>query len=93
MASVWLERKGEKPKKLGSRLHPVDAIKLWKHQLDLWKGKACECPSQAFHAMLHHPDAKVDAKLGPWGLIYIEFNSPPSAPEKGQPCRRKVAKS
>lgn len=91
MASVWLERKGLPAKKLGGNLHPTDAIKLYHHQVSKWSGHVCECPGISFHAMLHHKTPKGDeAAGGPWGLLYVEFNSPPSKAEPGQPKHPKA---
>ena len=92
MASVWIQRKGKAEKKLADNLHPVDAIKLFHHQLSIWSGEVSECPDHSFHAFLHYPNPVTDKISGPASLLWIEFHSPPSAPEKGQP-KRKEAKS
>lgn len=83
MASVWLHERGAKqPRKVQGHLSEKSAIQLFARMVNNFKGFR----RQVFDYEYLLFDSRADLKAHkPAGSIYIEFCSPPSAPEKGQP--------
>lgn len=83
MASVWLHERGQKsPKKIKGHLSEHAAKELYKRMLREWKGR--KIIVFAYEALLYESSEQYRSKR-PAGSLFVEFCSPPSAPEKGQP--------
>jgi hypothetical protein len=75
MASIWAQERGEKePRKVRGYLDAGDAKKLIRSMVRRWSGPVVE--AQAYDYLLFRTEAE-----------YLEFFSPSSAPEPGQPTR------
>jgi hypothetical protein len=85
MASIWVETKdGGTATRLEGRLHPkVASAKFQQFVQRYLHGKAGR-KARFYHA---HEALLFDSKGGLFGLVWVEFMSPPSAPEPGQPKR------
>lgn len=86
MASIWVHFAGEKsPVKAIGSLSKSDAIKLFHRKVSSFiatQGSGTFTVRRVFdHEVLVFKEGKLHASL------FIEFFSPPSAPEKGQPKR------
>ena len=88
MASVWLHERGEKfPRKLKGHLDEPSAIELFARLVRNFKGFRKQVFDYEFLLFENEADLKASK---PAGSMYIEFCSPPSRPEKGQPhCKSK----
>ena len=83
MASVWLHERGKKhPDKLKGHLSEPSAIALFKQIARNYKGFRKQVFD--FEYLLFENEADKKASK-PAASLFIEFCSPPSAPEKGQP--------
>jgi hypothetical protein len=83
MASIWLHEAGEKtPRKKVGHLSDNSAITVFKQMIDSWKGPKVQVFDYEY---LLYSTAERQKAGKPAGGLYIEFCSPPSAPEKGQP--------
>lgn len=83
MASVWLHERGDKfPRKVKGHLSEKSAISLFNHMARNFKGFRRQVFD--FEYLLFENEADFKASK-PAGSLFIEFCSPPSAPEKGQP--------
>lgn len=87
MASIWIHMKGEKaPVKKVPNLSNKEAGVLFGRMLKEWKAASRENtihPVFDWEVLLHRQGRLV-------GSLFIEFYSPPSAPEPGQPRRAKA---
>jgi hypothetical protein len=83
MASIWLHEAGQKtPLKVIGHLSDESAKTVFNGMLKDWKGPR----QQVFDfEWLLYSDAGQFAARKPSGGLFIEFCSPPSAPEVGQP--------
>lgn len=83
MASVWLHERGDKfPRKIKGHLSEKSAISLFNQMTMNFKGRKRRVFD--YEALLYETDEQYRSKE-PAGSIFIEFCSPPSAPEPGQP--------
>lgn len=88
MASIWLHTRGDiSPKKIKGHLSEKAAISLFTQMTLEWKGRKRRVFD--YEALLYETDAQYREKK-PSGSIYVEFCSPPSAPEKGQPSKNSI---
>jgi hypothetical protein len=85
MASIWAQERGEKePRKVRGYLDAGDAKKLIRSMVRRWSGPVVE--AQAYDYLLFRTEAEY-LQGRPCGSLFVEFFSPPSAPEPGQPTR------
>lgn len=85
MASVWLHERGEiAPVKLMGYLKESAAKRVFCHMLENWQGQKRMVFD--YEALLYETP-KQYRENKPSGSIFIEFCSPPTAPEKGQPLK------
>lgn len=86
MASIWLHKRGEKhPRKLKGYLSEQAAIALFQHIARNYKGFRQQVFDYEY--LLFENGASVKSR-NPAASLYVEFCSPPSGPEKGQPLHR-----
>jgi len=88
MASIWVQEKGQKePQKVRGYLDASEAKKIIRSMVRRWAGPVVE--AQAYDYLLFRDEvAYLQGK--PCGNIFVEFFSPPSQPERGQPVRPTV---
>lgn len=87
MASIWIQKRGEKqPHKIKGNLHPRSAQQGFEAYLVFWAKEA----KANTHKRVYGSEALLFDKQGLVGLLFVEFMSPPTAPEMGQPNIRTV---
>jgi hypothetical protein len=87
MASIWVQKHSEKhAQKIKGNLHPRSAMHAFEAYLVFWakgtKGNK--------HKRVYGHEALLYDANGLVGLLFVEFMSPPTAPEMGQPNIRTV---
>lgn len=86
MASIWMDRRGESPRKLAGRLSPLAALTLFDETVKSWNGPTRR---EGLHCLLWREGEPVDR---PFGLLVLELMSPPSQAEPGEQRRVEAAK-
>lgn len=83
MASVWLQERGMKEaRKIRGRLSERTAINIFEAMYLSWQGEKLRVFD--YEALLYQTDEQYRSRQ-PAGVLYVEFCSPPSGPEVGQP--------
>jgi hypothetical protein len=86
MASIWRQLRGQAEQKLAGHLSGNEAQRRLRHLWQEWDSRpGCHVTEGADGYMqLREGDAVC-------GIAWVEWCSPPSAPEPGQPLRRRTA--
>lgn len=86
MASVWAQEKGEKvPRKVAGNLTPEAARRAIRVMVQSWKQHRGPVVQVWDSEYLVYEGQKALAAGKPTGSLFVEFFSPPSRPEPGQP--------